>query len=393
MKKLITLVGTSLFRNYLEENKDIKRYWELIKDGKDRDRTKKAWEEFKGDIERIRKPVLEWARNNFNASAEIKSILSIQNEVKDDLEVYLLATDTLDSILACQVIKEVIDGYKSKENAINVVSIKAIEGLQVFDRVKLEREGLTNLVDEIYKLFEYYSPDEENVLLNITGGYKCIIPYLTILAQINRAPLFYINDETEELIKIPQAPLDIDWGMFEKYKNQILLLEKGVNKSWVEFKRESGIGEDFKACIDEIEDGIMLSNLGRMFMKRYENFFVVKIPVGSKYYGEEDTKKKQLKEAIKELYNRLMNLPVPFEQLTCKITKHAPIKDSWIYKYSKKDNQIRIQYKYNPENKEIIIFNYLFVKGDAAHDTYSKEMTKQYEDIRNGSFTSVTFEK
>ena len=120
--------------------------------------------------------------------------------------------------------------------------------------------------------------------------------------------------------------------------------------------------------------------------------FVVKIPVGSKYYGEEDTKK-QLKEAIKELYNRLMNLPVPFEQLTCKITKHAPIKDSWIYKYSKKDNQIRIQYKYNPENKEIIIFNYLFVKGDAAHDTYSKEMTKQYEDIRNGSFTSVTFEK
>ena len=40
MKKLITLVGTSLFRNYLEENKDIKRYWELIKDGKDRDRTK-----------------------------------------------------------------------------------------------------------------------------------------------------------------------------------------------------------------------------------------------------------------------------------------------------------------------------------------------------------------
>ena len=42
----------------------------------------------------------------------------------------------------------------------------------------------------------------------------------------------------------------------------------------------------------------MLSNLGRMFMKRYENF-CGKIPVGSKYYGEEDTKE-QLKEAIKD---------------------------------------------------------------------------------------------
>ena len=39
-EKLITLVGTSLFRNYLEENKDIKSIGSN-KDGKDRDRTKK----------------------------------------------------------------------------------------------------------------------------------------------------------------------------------------------------------------------------------------------------------------------------------------------------------------------------------------------------------------
>ena len=66
---------------------------------------RKSWEEFKGDIERIRKPVLEWARNNFNASAEIKSILSIQNEVKDDLEVYLLATDTLDRFWLARLLR------------------------------------------------------------------------------------------------------------------------------------------------------------------------------------------------------------------------------------------------------------------------------------------------
>jgi len=394
MKRLITLVGTSLFRNYLEENKDIKRYCEVIKDGKDRDRTKNAWETFSDTVERIRKPVLEWAKNNYNASAEIKSILSIQSEVKDDLEVYLLTTDTIDSILASQIIKEVIDGYESEDGAIiDVVSIKTIEGLQVFDRIRLEREGLTNLVDEIYKVFEYYSPDEANVLLNITGGYKCIIPYLTILAQINRAPLYYIFDETEELIKILQAPLDIDWGMFEKYKDAISLLDKGVNKSWAEFKREHGMGDDFKACIYEMEEGIMLSPLGEMFMQRYENFFVVKMPVGGKYYGEEATKRKQLKEAIKELYNKLMNLPVPFEQLTDEILKHAPIKDTWIFKYSKKDVQIRIQYRYNPESKEIAVFNYFFIDSASIDKTYSKRMAEQYEDIRSGSFTSVTFEK
>ncbi|MGI6114129.1 MAG: hypothetical protein ACOYEJ_08445 [Mahellales bacterium] len=393
MKKLITLVGTSLFRNYLEVNKDINRYWEVIKDGKDRDRTKNAWEMFTGDIERIRNPVLNWARNNSDASAEIKSILSIQREVKDDLEVYLLCTDTLDSILASQIIEEAIDGYISCDNTIiSVVSIKIIDGLQVFNRVKLEREGLTNLVDEIYRIIEY-PLDEEDVLLNITGGYKCIIPYLTIMAQINRVPLYYIYDETEELIKIPQAPLDIDWGMFEKYKNAIYQLKDGVNKSWNEFRRENGIGDDFKACIHEFEEGIMLSPLGEMFVKRYENFFVVRIPVGSKYYGEEATRKKQLTEAIKELYNWLTNLSVPFEQLTDEKLKHAPIKDSWIYKYNKRDNQIRIQYKYDPKNGELIVFNYFFIDSNSIDKNYSKIMTEQYEDIRNGSFTSITFKK
>ncbi|NLC11745.1 MAG: putative CRISPR-associated protein [Firmicutes bacterium] len=393
MKKLITLVGTSLFRNYLETNSDIKRYWEVIKDGEGRNRTIDAWDEFSEEIERIRKPVLKWAKNNYNASAEIKSTLSIQSEVRDDLEVYLLATDTLDSRLASQIIKEVLDGYKSEDGkVINVASIKTVRGLQVFNRSKLEKEGLTNLVDEIYKILEYYSPDEQNVLLNITGGYKCVVPYLTILAQINQAPLYYIFDETEELIRIPQTPLDIDWGMFEKYKNAIYELEKGVNKSWSEFKREHGIGEDFKACIYEFEDGILLSPIGEMFMRRYENFFVVKMPVGGKYFEEEETKKRQLKEAIRDLYYKLMNLSVPFEQLTDNIIKHAAVRDSWIFKYNKRDTQIRIQYKFNPDNKEITIFNYYFKKGNVEED-YSKRMAEEYEDIRSGSFTFVTFEK
>lgn len=196
-----------------------------------------------------------------------------------------------------------------------------------------------------------------------------------------------------KLIKIPQAPLDIDWGMFEKYKNAIYQLKDGVNKSWNEFRRENGIGDDFKACIHEFEEGIMLSPLGEMFVKRYENFFVVRIPVGSKYYGEEATRKKQLTEAIKELYNWLINLSVPFEQLTDEKLKHAPIKDSWIYKYNKRDNQIRIQYKYDPKNGELIVFNYFFIDSNSIDKNYSKIMTEQYEDIRNGSFTSITFKK
>lgn len=394
MKKLISLVGTSLFRNYLEEKSDIKRDWEVIKDGKDRDRTKNAWGDFLDNTNRIRKPVTEWAKGNPNASAEIKSILNIQDEVNDDLEIYFLTTDTIDSILASQIITEVIDGYENKNNKIiQVMSGKTVEGLQVFERDKLERDGLINLVDEIYKVFGFYSPERENILLNITGGYKCLIPYITILAQINRAPLYYIFDETEDLIKIPQAPLDIDWGMFEKHRDTISLLNTGVDKSWVEFKRENNLGEDFKACIQELPEGVTLSPLGEILMKRYENFFVVKMPAGGKYYGEEATKKNQLREAIRELYNRLMNLTTPFEYLTDDIIKHAPIKDSWIFKYKKRDTQIRIQYKYAVEDKSITIYNYYFIDSASSDRTYSKRIAEQYDDIRVRDFTSVTFKK
>ena len=110
MKKIITTVGTSIFNNYLVEFDDIKNHYTSIEKMRH-----SKWNECKDRVEKIRKPVTEWAKENQEASAEIKTILKLYQSVKENLDVYLLATDTVTSRLASEIIKDIfsdIEGIK-----------------------------------------------------------------------------------------------------------------------------------------------------------------------------------------------------------------------------------------------------------------------------------------
>ena len=63
-----------------------------------------------------------------------------------------------------------------------------ISDLQVKDSKRFIK-GMRNLIDEIFEIADEYWG---NVIMNITGGYKASIPYLTILAQLNGCPIYYI---------------------------------------------------------------------------------------------------------------------------------------------------------------------------------------------------------
>ena len=70
---------------------------------------------------------------------------------------------------------------------------------------------MRNLIDEIFEIADEYWG---NVIMNITGGYKASIPYLTILAQLNGCPIYYIFEDQDALIKVPNLPFStevIDW--------------------------------------------------------------------------------------------------------------------------------------------------------------------------------------
>ena len=73
--------------------------------------------------------------------------------------------------------------------------------------------------------------------------------------------------------------------------------------------------------------------------------------------------------------------------LTDDFLKHAQISDTYIYKHT--SPQIRIQYKYL--DNRLAVINYYFIDSEDMDKNYSNYMRKDYEILKNSSFTNITF--
>ena len=75
MIKVITMVGTSIFNNYLKKKRDIESSYKTIKD-----RSYDEYEEYKNQAEGVRRAVVSFYKGGYTADicAEIKSINKIK---------------------------------------------------------------------------------------------------------------------------------------------------------------------------------------------------------------------------------------------------------------------------------------------------------------------------
>ena len=193
--RIITTVGTSLITNSLvdcdaleDQIFDLK----LFEPGSNLERA----------IQQKENELLNFLNNN-GTSAEIDSLKKIDPE--GTAEIYLLCTETVPSYICGRVIRN----YLSPANVV----LKEIAGLQIKDAKKFENEGFFNLVEAVTSI----SKDYAGVKLNISGGYKALIPPLTLLAQLERIPLYYLYEGSDELIETGSLPIDFDWVVIEKY--------------------------------------------------------------------------------------------------------------------------------------------------------------------------------
>jgi putative CRISPR-associated protein (TIGR02619 family) len=215
MKHVITLVGTSLITNYLKVNKEDT----TVKNLHDRYSHKQAseYEINKDDITLMKKKLQKFAADKSRASAdkswasaEIKSVYKIKEELKEDLSIHLLSSDTVNSVICAEVIACSINNLLETHFTLKDV----INGLQVKDSKAFSEMGMENLFRRIEQIAGgYYG----NVIMNITGGYKAAIPILTIFSQVNHIPSYYIFEDAEALMKIPLLPISVDLEIFKEY--------------------------------------------------------------------------------------------------------------------------------------------------------------------------------
>lgn len=400
MKKVITMAGTSIFENYLENNRDVNfgQYYEQIKEKRSRE-----WNTELVRIDYIKTKIGKWVQSQrckSNVSAEVKSLIMLKKELNDSLEIYLLCSDTILSKLAGEVIKELLLSIQDLDITNDTdIKIEIIKDLQVWDR-KDFKNGLEHLVDVINKASSGFW---DNVVINITGGFKASIPYLTVLGQIYRCPLYYIFENTEELICIEPGPISVDWGLFEKYVTLLNLLSNGVY-DLVRFRSQYSKFDQFYSelksivWLDEKSNLAELNPLGKIFWEFYIQHIPVYITRESEYFRFPTSDKKRIHNAILELYERLEKVLKGInskEEAIRKIVeltekndlRHGPVIDGkegvFIFK-STNEEHIRLLYSFNvSEGRISSISIYDFKYRNFAHDEYIQEFKDKYDDLKN----------
>lgn len=254
--KVITTVGISLFTDYMKKDvmdvfqkNEYEYIGEKINDLENKPFNTYNLERFKPKIEYIKKIIIDnwlkgiiknsdgkWEINkdckmNKDASSEIKSIFKIQEEVDENLDVYLLVPDTLLAGIAAEIIKNQFDNNVKINVKINNEKTFALKGYQVEKQNDFEEYGLESLFQQIKSILKN---NKEKVILNVSGGYKFILPYMTIIAELYNLPIKYIYEDSDEIITISDLPFSFDWGIAEKYYQYLLNIGNCKSKDIIE---------------------------------------------------------------------------------------------------------------------------------------------------------------
>ena len=236
MTVVITTVGISLLSNYIKYTEDnhvlnlpsISEEFNKLDKGVN-PASNYSNRSYSTDIEHIQYIVTKHWLEKEASSAELQSTLQyIRQSGKDytNFKVVLIATDTVLSRLAAELIcirmndispelcqfepeygKGIIEGVVVHESD----EIKTPKGASFFDH------GFMNLINRVAELITVHKKDELDVALNISGGYKAIVPVITLIGQIKEVPLLYNYETSDQLVEIGNLPFSFDQSLGELY--------------------------------------------------------------------------------------------------------------------------------------------------------------------------------
>jgi len=154
-------------------------------------------------------------------SAETNSLSRFTLE--SSTEVVLLTTDTDLGQWCGEALKELIEEHLQ----LPVTSVERISGLQVDDARRFRREGIQNLFERLDRLLgEHRYERQDKPVLNVTGGFKSVVPYMTIYGILRRFPVIYLFEGSSELITLPPLPLSYDRSLLLRAQKALTSLRR-----------------------------------------------------------------------------------------------------------------------------------------------------------------------
>lgn len=196
----------------------------------------------------------DWNIDNNQASAEIQSIIAIMETFPSEtFKLHLLATDTILSQMAAEVIKNRFE----KAIRFEEVSVETVQGLQINEIQRFKEVGFDNLVKAVNNRHK----NNEKTIINISGGYKAITPLLTILAQLKKVDIAYLHEESQQIVILPPLPINFDWQKTALYHYYL----KSKNFEQIKRAGEKDILQELKAMNLLKSDESGRTELGKLF--------------------------------------------------------------------------------------------------------------------------------
>jgi len=159
-------------------------------------------------------------------SAELNTLNKLDVDKND--RVILLSSDNAQGRVCAEMNKKAIMESFNLSNA--QVTIHRIEGLQVHSAKKLRETGLKNLVKVVVN--EYLGNENVrysyDIIINPTGGFKGVVPFLTVLGMLYGKRTVYMFEFADELINLPPLPFSFDMELYDRVRPALVFTEKEV---------------------------------------------------------------------------------------------------------------------------------------------------------------------
>lgn len=139
--------------------------------------------------------------------AEIKSLSALNASGED--KVVLLHTDTADGQVCAEIVQELVVKAFASE-----VVLEKIESLQVLDPESFRQGGIPNLFKALDRARNGWQ--ENDVVLNCTGGFKGVVPYIALYGLLNKISTVYIFQFSNSLITLPPLPVSFDYDFLQR---------------------------------------------------------------------------------------------------------------------------------------------------------------------------------
>ncbi|MCF8090687.1 MAG: hypothetical protein K9L23_21835 [Desulfotignum sp.] len=154
--------------------------------------------------------------------AEEKSIQKVLGKKKygnpNDCHFHLIVTDTPECRFCASYLgHEVLKGKK--------VTYYVPDHLGDAKDASFVKKGVPSLLSTVAEILDNVDSEGNKAVIIPTGGYKAIIPYMTISALLYKIPIYYIYQDSEQLLALPAPPLGVDSVGF---RSALVLMENIV---------------------------------------------------------------------------------------------------------------------------------------------------------------------